>query len=527
MGLPRAVVLREQKFWPDVLLLQPYRLWWVWVKISLRAYPSVYDLTARHILLFRLFRFFSSQHLGRPMRGIISYGGYVPYRRLDRSEITAVMGSGGGAGTRSVASFDEDTTTMGVEAGRLALASSETTPDKLFFSSVSPTYFDRTNATGVHAALRLPLGTSAVDMLGSQRSAIGALDAALDSSSTALVIAADMRTGRPTSGDETAGGDGASALLIGSGDDVIAEDLGGAVATAEFVDRWREPGDATSKLWEERFGEVVYGQLAARAWADALDSCGLQNSDVSIAAVTGLHGRAITRTASKLGVESVADDLTAVIGNTGAAHPGLLLASMLDTANPGDIVALVTYADGVQVRFFRATDAIAGHASKRPVAAQIANAGSVPYAKFLSWRGILEVEPPRRPEPDRPSSSAAYRNEDWKFGLVASRDQESAEMFLPPSRVSPDGGIDQMDRIAMADAVGTISAFTIDKLVYSPSPPVVFGIIDFDGGGRLPIEIADVDADEVKVGDKVEMTFRRLYIGDGISNYFWKARPLR
>ena len=57
------------------------------------------------------------------MRGIISWGAYLPYRRLDRSSISAFLGQGGGRGTRTVASFDEDTTTMGVEAARLALRS--------------------------------------------------------------------------------------------------------------------------------------------------------------------------------------------------------------------------------------------------------------------------------------------------------------------------------------------------------------------------------------------------------------------
>ena len=54
------------------------------------------------------------------MRGILSWGGYLPYRRLDRTLISAVAGSGGGNGTRTVASYDEDTTTLGVEAARLA-----------------------------------------------------------------------------------------------------------------------------------------------------------------------------------------------------------------------------------------------------------------------------------------------------------------------------------------------------------------------------------------------------------------------
>ena len=55
------------------------------------------------------------------MRGIISAAGYIPRARLDRSSIAPFVGTGGGKGTRTVASYDEDTTTMGVEAARLAL----------------------------------------------------------------------------------------------------------------------------------------------------------------------------------------------------------------------------------------------------------------------------------------------------------------------------------------------------------------------------------------------------------------------
>ena len=51
----------------------------------------------------------------------MSAAGYVPYRRLDRAEINRFFGTGGGKGTRAVASHDEDTSTLGVEAARLAL----------------------------------------------------------------------------------------------------------------------------------------------------------------------------------------------------------------------------------------------------------------------------------------------------------------------------------------------------------------------------------------------------------------------
>ena len=86
---------------------------------------------------------------------------------------------------------------------------------------------------------------------------------------------------------------------------------------------------------------------------------------------------------------------------------------------------------------------------------------------------------------------------------------------------------DAMDPIAMADVPAKVVTYTVDRLVYSVSPPVVFAIVDFEGGGRLPVELTDVEPHEVEVGMPVEMTFRKLYSSDGIQNYFWKARPVR
>src|SRR5664279_812114 len=150
------------------------------------------------------------------MRGILSAGGYLPYRRLQRSEISTTFGSGGGKGTRSVASYDEDTTTMGVEAGRLALRSAPdgTQVDGLWFSTADPAYLDKTNATAIHAALRLDSDATALDFGGAARSAVGALRVALDGVGTTLVVSSDLRTGLPTSPDESTGGDAAAALLV-------------------------------------------------------------------------------------------------------------------------------------------------------------------------------------------------------------------------------------------------------------------------------------------------------------------------
>src|SRR3954468_25028684 len=101
------------------------------------------------------------------MRGIVGWGVHLPHRRLDRAQIAAVAGGGGGKGTRTVASYDEDTTTMAVAAGRRALAS---VPDlaarSLWFSTAAPAYLDKTNATAVHAALGLDRAAPAYDAVG-------------------------------------------------------------------------------------------------------------------------------------------------------------------------------------------------------------------------------------------------------------------------------------------------------------------------------------------------------------------------
>jgi hydroxymethylglutaryl-CoA synthase len=427
------------------------------------------------------------------MRGILAVAGYVPYRRLQRSQIREVLGSGGGKGTRSVASFDEDTTTMAVEACRLL--GPHPKPSALWFSTAEPAYLDKTNACAIHTALRLDEDVAAVDMGGAIRSGIGALKAALDGSGTILVAASDIRTGLPGSADEAQGGDGAAAALVGDGDP-IATYLGGASATREFLERWRTPGSSRSRTWEDRFGESMYAPLAEQAWTAALKSADL--TEVDVLCVAGMHSRSVARVSKKLGVAR-SIDVSSQIGDTGTAHALLLLATALEGAEPGQVVALVSLADGADVLLFRverrATPA-------RTVSSQIANATDVAYPRFLAWRGMITPEPPNRPEPARVSAPAAERASDWKFGFVD-------------------------DERPLADTKGTIATFTVDRLAYSPSPPVVFAIVDFDGGGRRPLELTDVDAEQLKVGGAVEMTFRKLSTADGIHNYFWKARPLR
>lgn len=476
--------------------------------------------------------------------GILTWGVYLPYWRLQRSAIGATLGGPSGRGTRSVASYDEDTTTMGVEAARRALAALDgPLPDELVFSTPAPAYLDKTNATAVHAAVGLPEWAGAYDLLGSVRSASAALRVAEVQARTdgrrTLAVVADLRTGLAGGPEERDSGDGAAAFVFGPSDGaapVAAELVAHAAASSEFLDRWRTPGETDSKVWEERFGQEVYVPLVEEATAGALKRAGLVATDIDHLAVAGLHVRAVQAAGKSLGVrpEAAVADRNAVVGNLGAAQAGLLLADTLEQAGPGELIALVVVADGADVFLVRTTDALpslreARAAKGLATVADLAVAGrdDLPYARFLTWRDELRREPPRRPDPERPGAPATWRVTPWKSAFTASDCRVCGFRHLPPSRVCLRcRTIDEMDPVRMADAVGQVATFTVDHLAYSPSPPVVGAVVDFDGGGRYRCEMTDVDPERLGIGTRVEMAFRILSTAHGVNNYFWKARPV-
>jgi hydroxymethylglutaryl-CoA synthase len=468
------------------------------------------------------------------MNGIVAYGAYLPYFRLDRKAIGDALGASGGKGSRTVASYDEDTTSMAVEAARAALRGApRLAPVAIYFGTVDPAYLDKTNATAIHAALALDDSAMAFDMLGSIRSGAGVMRAATDAGRPTLAVLSDIRTGLPGGGDEREGGDAAVAFLFAGGDGdhpVLAEQVAAASTSAEFLERWRVPGDPASRQWEERFGEHAYVPLAEAAIVNALKQAGVTGQSLASLIVAGSHGRANKRVAAAAGAKqgAVGDDLTATVGNTGAAHAGLLLADALDRAQADDLIAVVSLADGCDVTIWRATAALPSRRQRTPVAKQAVSGGKVSYQTFLTWRGFLKREPPRRPDPQPPAAPPAFRAEAWKFGFTGSRCQACGARHLPPARVCLKcHAVDRMAPERMADVPATIATYTVDRLAYSLSPPVVVGVLDFEGGGRFTSELTDVDPGAVKIGDRVEMTFRRPMTAHGVHNYFWKARPLR
>ncbi|WP_354698867.1 hypothetical protein DSM112329_04565 [Paraconexibacter sp. AEG42_29] len=452
--------------------------------------------------------------------GIVGYGSYVPRYRLQNEELGAALGTKRGKGSRVVASYDEDATTMGVEAARRALGSA-TAGVSIHFATSTPPYLDKTNATAIHAALDFGHEGFAVDMAGSPRSAIGALKAS--AALGGLAILSDLRTGRPSSADERGGADGAAAFLFGDEADAIAVVVAEASASAEFLDRWRTPGDIASRSWEERFGQEMYLPLIADAVKRVLAAAGIEQADHVI--VSSPHTRSAGAAAKKHAGAVPSEE--GRLGYAGAADVGLKLAAVLDRAEPGQTILVISAADGCDATVFRTTDLIAEGRAGVGVHEQLAEGRDVAYAQYLTWRGLLDREPPRRPEPDRPAGPPAGRTEAWKFAFVGSRCTNCGFVHAPPLRVCKScHHIDEMERIALAKNEATVATFTVDRLAFSPSPPMINAVVDFDGGGRYMVELADATPEDIQIGTRVKMSFRRLYTVDGVHNYFWKAVPL-
>lgn len=99
------------------------------------------------------------------MRGIASIGTYLPQLRLSRAAIADALGwlvpGIPAKGHRTLAYWDENSTTMGVEAARIALKSASETLARLAFFTSSPVYAELRNAATVHRAERLPASVPA------------------------------------------------------------------------------------------------------------------------------------------------------------------------------------------------------------------------------------------------------------------------------------------------------------------------------------------------------------------------------
>ncbi|GLU39248.1 OB-fold domain-containing protein [Pseudomonas sp. NBRC 100443] len=479
--------------------------------------------------------------------GITGFGAYIPRLRLSRQAVVAANAwfapelKPKGRGQRSMANWDEDSITMAVAAARDALGSQGTAEriGEVLLASCSLPFAERLNAVVLTEALNLDERTSASDVTGSQCAALAGLSQALalaaSSSQEVLLCAADNRRTRAASVQELDYGDGAAALLLGR-EGVIAEVLGQAASSVDFIDHFRLSGREIDYYGEERWvrdegigrimPEVIQRVLRdSGVEAGAIDHfifpTSLSRMDAQLAQVCGLRA------------ESLVDGLTEQVGHTGVGHGLLLLAKVLEQAEPGQLVLLAQFGSGARAFVLRVTEAIHRFRPRRGVGGWLARGREeTNYTRYLAYKGQLQLERGVRGEQDKKTAlSTAYRHRRAILGLVAGRCRVSGDVHFPPSRFSytPDAPqLDTQEPYPLADRLGRVLSWSAESLSPYLAPPHHYGQIDFDGGGRILMEFTDVARGEVATGMPVEMVFRIKDIDElrGFKRYFWKATPV-
>ncbi len=467
------------------------------------------------------------------MAGIVGYGTYVPRYRLPRELIAKEWGQPSMGGERAVASHDEDSLTLAVNAALHALPDGQAPDvDAIFFASTTPPYREKQSAATIAAVLEAPASVRTVDIGGSLRSATSALRAALDTvrggSRQALVCAGDCRMGEPDTLAEQQYGDAGAAVLIGGdGAPVIAEVIGACSLSEEIAGSWRNdeqrflhgfPG-----AFESKFG---YTPLVIGAVQRLLAEAQVAPDAIAKAVIAAPQPRALSAVAKALGLDAkrqIQDTLWTLLGDTGAAQPLLLLAAALERAKPGELIVVVGYGDGADALLLRTTDAIAAYTPSVSVFSQIERKRLLPsYGMYARFRKLIRKE---ATSDDVSTPVVLFRDRRTVLSLHGGRCPQCETVQFPRQRVCIECG--HRDGLAEHKLArrGTVFTFTNDYLHDSPESPTSLGVVDLAGGGRLYVQLTDVDADQVEVDMPVELTFRKYHEGSGLQNYFWKARP--
>jgi 3-hydroxy-3-methylglutaryl CoA synthase len=480
--------------------------------------------------------------------GIVACGAYLPRSRLERAAIAAATGWAGAprsrppAGQRSYCNWDEDSVTMAVEAARDCLQGRDRTSVRWAgFASTTAPFADRSNAGVVATALDLPEATATFESAGSQRAGTAALLAALDWAATgrdgfALVTTADRRLARPGSPAEQAYGHGAASLLVGSGGDVIAVEVGRHSLQDDFVDHYRAEGADFDYSLEERWvRDEGYLKLLPKALHAALERAGVAPGEVSrfVANCPAAVAKSVAKLAG-LPEQSVGDDLRAACGDLGVPHALFLLGAALETAVPGRVIVLATFGQGCDVLVLRATARVTERRARQGASQALASgAADCEYVRYLAHSGLIEMDWGLRAERDnRTAPSVAWRKHRDVTAFTGGRCRACGTVQFPKARacVNPEcRAFDTQDDHALAEARGKVKTFTEDWLAFTRSPPHVYGNVAIDDGCNVFTEFCDTAAGELAVGAAVRFMFRvkDLDAVRGFRRYFWKATPVR
>jgi len=153
------------------------------------------------------------------------------------------------------------------------------------------------------------------------------------------------------------------------------------------------------------------------------------------------------------------------------------------------------------------------------------------YQKFTKFRNLITADLGIRGEANPNTSlTVLWRKRKMLLGLVGVRCKKCGTPQFPvyPTCVNPKcWSVNDFEDYEFSDKEAKILMFTGDMLSPSVDPPAVYGLIAFEGGGRTMFDFTDCDLNQIKVGMKTKMSFRRRQTDNmrGFTGYFWKAVP--
>ena len=481
------------------------------------------------------------------MVGITSYGAYIPWNRMKREDCVKAWGGFAMPGERAVAYYDEDSVSMAVEAGMDCLTGVDPKKvDGLFFATTTSPYKEKQCSALMAVPLDLRADIRTADVTTSLRAGTTAMALAFDtiragSAKSVLVSAADMRVGAPAGMGEQQMGDGSAALLLGD-QNVIAEILGVYSISDELAGTWRSEDDKFVRSGEDRFVmDEGYSKYVPVAIAGVLKKCGLTPKDIAKVTLDPpgdprRHGKAISQAGFEASQVQDPFGLVLNVGVTGCAMAPMMLIAALEDAKPGDKIIVAGSGNGADAMVLQVTDAIKKMGERRGIKKNLASKRVMPnYNDYLRWRELVPQEVARRPDKQHIRMSANWRERKQLLGLwgvkckkCGTPQYDNGAAATGPIRICAQcQAQDTFDDYNFVRRKAKVFSYTQDNLAAVIDPPASVVLIEFDGGGRAFFDLTDRDPAKVEVGMPVEMTFRKLQYDRGLTNYFWKARPVR
>ena len=344
----------------------------------------------------------------RPV-GIVGYGAYVPRYRLPAREVARIWTDGQAAlpiNEKSVPGPDEDVVTMSIEAARNALARAQISPNELraiWVGSESHPYAVKPTSTIVAEAIGAVPNVQAADWEFACKAGTEAMVAAIgfvgsSMANYAMAIGMDTAQGRPGDALEYTAGAGGAAYILGPAEESLALLHGSYSYVTDTPDFWRREYQKYPEHGQRFTGEPAYFKHITEAAKGLMEATQTTSADYKYAVFHQPNTKFPQRVASMLGFskDQIAPGLLVpVIGNTYAGAAMIGLTGVLDVAEPGDRVLLVSFGSGAGSDAFsiEITEAILERRERAPKTSDyISRRTEIDYATYVRMRGKLATK---------------------------------------------------------------------------------------------------------------------------------------